>query len=161
AGELGPHDGVMRVEQGVPVTVTHLGGSARRVHDVGEQHRGENPIIGHVGLLAGEELGDLLEGLAPSRFNLVVPVAAWQLNIFRVGMCSAMYLPFAGGMSAFSAWWTTSVGTRIVGRTARTSSSVMSGIKRARFAGLAARRSIRAHVARISSFHGMSGFIRR
>ena len=80
-----PDDGVVRVEQRMPVTVTHLGGSARRVHDVGEQHRGENPIIGHVGLLAGEELGDLLEGRAPSRFNLVVPVAARQLNIFRVG----------------------------------------------------------------------------
>ena len=32
---------------------------------------------------------------------------------------------------------------------------------RARVAGLAARRSIRAHAARISSFHGMSGFTRR
>ena len=32
---------------------------------------------------------------------------------------------------------------------------------RATVPGLAARRSIRAHVARISSFHGMSGFKRR
>ena len=56
--------------------------SAARVHDVGEEHRGENPIIGHVGLLAGEELGDLLEGLAPG-FNEVEYVAPRQLNILR------------------------------------------------------------------------------
>ncbi len=68
----------------MPVTVADLRGPARRVHDVGEQHRGENPIIGHVGLVAGEELGDLLEGRAPG-FNDVVPVAARHLNIFRVG----------------------------------------------------------------------------
>ena len=66
----------------MPVTVADLGGPARRVHDVGEQHRGENPIIGHVGLVAGEELGDLLEGRAP-RFDEVVHVAARQLNVFR------------------------------------------------------------------------------
>ena len=79
-----PDDGVVRIEQGMPVTVADLRGTARRVHDVGEQHRGEHPIIGHFGLLAGEELGDLLEGRAP-RFNEVVPVAARQLNVFRVG----------------------------------------------------------------------------
>ena len=66
----------------MPVTVADLRGPARRVHDVGEQHRGENPIIGHVGLLAGEELGDLLEGRAP-RFDEVVHVAPRQLNVFR------------------------------------------------------------------------------
>ncbi len=68
----------------MPVTVTDLGGPARRVHDVGEEHRGENPIVGHVGPVPGEELGDLLEGLAPW-FNGVIPVAAWHLNVFRVG----------------------------------------------------------------------------
>ena len=56
------HDGVVRIEQRMPVTVADLRGAPRRVHDVGEQHRGENPIIGHVCLVAGEELGDLLEG---------------------------------------------------------------------------------------------------
>ena len=56
----------MRVEQGMPVTVADLRGPARRVHDVGEQHRGENPIVGYFGLLAGEELGDLLKGLTPA-----------------------------------------------------------------------------------------------
>ena len=50
----------------MPVPVAHLGSAARRVHDVGEQHRGENPIIGHLCLLAGKELGDLLERIAPS-----------------------------------------------------------------------------------------------
>ena len=63
--QLRPHDGVVRIQQRMPVTVAHLRRAARRVHDVGEQHRGENPIIGHLGLLAGEELGDLLERLAP------------------------------------------------------------------------------------------------
>ncbi len=61
ANELRTDDGVVRVEQRVPVAVADLGGAARRVHDVGEQHRGENPVVGHLGLLAGEELGDLLE----------------------------------------------------------------------------------------------------
>ena len=70
----------------MPVTVAHLGGAARRVHDVGEQHRGQHPIIGHVGLLAGEELGDLLEGLAPW-LDVVIHVAPWQLNVFRVREC--------------------------------------------------------------------------
>ena len=48
AGELRPDDGVVRIEQRVPVTVSHLCGPPCRVHDVGEQHGGENPIIGHV-----------------------------------------------------------------------------------------------------------------
>jgi hypothetical protein len=34
---------------------------ARGVHDVDEKHRGENPIIGHIRLVAGEELGDFLK----------------------------------------------------------------------------------------------------
>ena len=58
----------------MPVTVTHLRGPARRVDDVGEQHGGQNPIVGHVSLLAGEELGDLLERFAP-RFDEVERVA--------------------------------------------------------------------------------------
>src|SRR6187200_2858519 len=59
--ELYAHDGVVLVEECVPVTVADLGGSARRVNDVGEQDRGEHPIIRHFRLLAGEELGDLAE----------------------------------------------------------------------------------------------------
>jgi hypothetical protein len=65
----------VRIEQRKPVAVADFRGPARRVHDVGEQHRGEHPIIGNVGLVAGEERGDLLEGRAPSRFNDVVHVA--------------------------------------------------------------------------------------
>ena len=66
----------------MPVTVTHLRRPARRLHNVGEQHRGQNPVIGHLCLMAGKELGDLLERLAP-RFDVVEPVAPRQLNIFR------------------------------------------------------------------------------
>ena len=66
----------MRVKQRMPVAVAHLCGSARRVHDIGKEHGGENPIIGHVGLIAGEECANLLEGLSP-RFNEVVEVAPW------------------------------------------------------------------------------------
>jgi hypothetical protein len=43
----------MCIEQRVPVPITHLSGPARRVHDVGEQHRGENPVVGRDGLSAG------------------------------------------------------------------------------------------------------------
>jgi integrase len=48
ANELRPHNGVVRIEQRTPVTIAHLGGPPRRVHDVGEQHRRENAIVGHV-----------------------------------------------------------------------------------------------------------------
>ena len=64
----------------MPVTVAHLGGAARRVDDVGEEHGGENPIIGDFCLMAGEEFGDLLERRAP-RLDEVVEVAARELNI--------------------------------------------------------------------------------
>jgi hypothetical protein len=60
-------------------------------------------------------------------------------------------------MIGSSAWCTTRVGTRIAGSTARTSISATSGIISSTVAGLAARRSCRAHVDRISSFHGISG----
>ncbi len=73
----------MRIEQCMPVTVTNLGGTTRRVHDVGEKHRGKNPIIGQVSPLVGEELGDFLEGRAPVRFNEVENVAPWKLNVLR------------------------------------------------------------------------------
>jgi len=50
------------------------------------------------------ELGDLLEGLAPSRSNLVVNKfgARQAQHIFASGMCSRCNLPFAGGMTARS-----------------------------------------------------------
>ena len=51
AVELCADDGVVRVEQRMPVAVADLRSPARRVHDVGEKHRGENPIVGYVGLL--------------------------------------------------------------------------------------------------------------
>ena len=82
-GELRPDDGIVRIEQGMPVTVTHLRRPSRRTHDVGEKHCGEDPIVGHLGLLTGEELGDLLEGGSP-RFDEVIHVATRQLNVFRV-----------------------------------------------------------------------------
>jgi hypothetical protein len=83
ASKLRPHDGVVRIEQGMPVTAADLRRAACRVHDVGEEHRCEDTIIGHVSLLAGEELGDLLEGCAPG-FHEVVHVAAGRLNVFRI-----------------------------------------------------------------------------
>ena len=61
---------------------------------------------------------------------------------FAPDMWSATYLPIAGGMIGSSACWTTRVGTRTVGSSARTSNSDTSGIMRATVAGLAARRSM-------------------
>src|SRR3981081_2791330 len=72
----------MRIKQSVPIAVTDLHRPARRVDNVGEQHRGKIPIIGDVGLVAGEELGDLVKRRAP-RFDEVVNVASGQLNVFR------------------------------------------------------------------------------
>src|ERR1700759_3259115 len=66
----------------MPVTIAHLGGAARGITEVGEQHRGKNPIVGDTGLFAGDELGDLLE-LLPPRLDEVVHVAPWQLNVLR------------------------------------------------------------------------------
>jgi hypothetical protein len=60
-------------------------------------------------------------------------------------------------MNGSSVCWRTRVGTRTVGRIARALNSAMSGNISATVRGLAARRSSRAHAARISSFHGMSG----
>ena len=160
AGELGPDDGVVRIEQRMPVTVTDLRGPARRVHDVGEQHRGENPIIGHFGLLAGEELGDLLEGLAPSRFNVVVPVAARQLNIFRAGYVLGDVPALRGrddrvlGVVDDQRWHADCRKDRphVQFRHERHQESTVRGARRQAFHP--------SPRARISSFHGMSGFIR-
>jgi|SRR5271166_1817376 len=44
ANELRPDDGVVRVEQGMPVTVADLPSPARRVHDVGEKHCGDSTL---------------------------------------------------------------------------------------------------------------------
>src|SRR5271163_4484295 len=66
----------------MPVTVAHVRCPTRRVHDVGKEHGGEHPIVGHFSLVAGEELVDQLEGLAPW-FNVVVHVAAWQFDVLR------------------------------------------------------------------------------
>jgi hypothetical protein len=60
----------VRIKQGMPVAVADFSGMACRVHDVGEQHGGENPVVCHFGLLTCEELGDLLEGIPP-RFDEV------------------------------------------------------------------------------------------
>ena len=54
-------DGVMRVEQCVPVTVAESGGHPRRVDNVGKQDRGEYAIVLDIGLMAGHELDDLAE----------------------------------------------------------------------------------------------------
>jgi hypothetical protein len=72
----------VRIEQGMPVTVADLGGSARRVDDVGEEHGGENSIVGDFCLVAGEELGDLLER-RPPWFNEVVHIASRELDVLR------------------------------------------------------------------------------
>src|SRR5947199_9385635 len=66
----------------MPVAVADLCGLARRVHNVGEQQRGQNPTIGHVGLLAGEERGDLLKRRSPRR-DEVIQVAPRKLNVLR------------------------------------------------------------------------------
>ena len=73
--ELDADDGVVRVKQAHASHGRPSPQPARRVHDVGEEHGGENPIIGHFCLLPGEELGDLLGGRAPPRFNDFVECA--------------------------------------------------------------------------------------
>ena len=57
----------------------------RRVHDVGEQYRGEHPIVGQLSLLAGKELGDLLERRAP-RFDDVEKLRPGSSTYFAPGM---------------------------------------------------------------------------
>jgi hypothetical protein len=62
-------------------------------------------------------------------------------RISRPEMWSATSLPIAGVMNGSSACWTTRVGTRTVGMTARTFDSDTRGNIRATVRGLAARRS--------------------
>ena len=52
ASELRADDGVVRIKQGMLVTVADLRGPSCRVYDVGEEHRGENPVVGHLSLVA-------------------------------------------------------------------------------------------------------------
>ena len=160
--ELRSHDGVVRIEQRVPVAVAELCGPARRVHDVGEEHGGENAVVGNLCLVAGEELGDLLEGrrAIPGRPCGGCCARATRRTSRPVSDLRPV-LPCAGGTNGSSAWWRTRVGTPTVGSTARTSISLVSRTMRATVPGLAARRSMRAQVVRISSFHGISGFIMR
>ncbi len=94
-------DGVVRIEQGVPVAVAHLGGPPRRILDVGEKHRGEHAIVGHVGLVAGEELGDHLKRLAP-RFDEMENVAPGNSTYFAPDMRSAISFPNSGGIMTSS-----------------------------------------------------------
>src|SRR3954468_6198585 len=42
--ELRPDNGVVRIEQRMPVTVTHRRGPARRFHDVGKEDGGEDAV---------------------------------------------------------------------------------------------------------------------
>jgi hypothetical protein len=156
--ELRTDDGIVLIKQVMPVAVADRCGPARRIHDVGEQQRGKNPIIGHFCLLPGEELGDLLEGRAP-RVHEVVQVAPRQRHVLGARNVVSDVLT-KGVMKGSSVCRITTVGTRTVGSTARTSISAVRGIMSARVRGLAASRYIRAHVARISSFQGMSGLIR-
>ncbi|OBF85362.1 hypothetical protein A5791_02310 [Mycobacterium sp. 852002-51163_SCH5372311] len=83
-GQLCAHYRIMRIEQRMPLPVTQLRGASRRIHNVGEQHRSQHPIVGHVGLMTCEKLGDLLKGRTP-RLHEVIHVAPWQLNVFGAG----------------------------------------------------------------------------
>src|ERR1700731_215964 len=67
----------------MPIPVAHLRSAPCGVHDVGEQHRGEHPIIDYVGLLTREELGDLLERRAPVGFVEVNEIAPRKFDEFR------------------------------------------------------------------------------
>jgi hypothetical protein len=67
------------------VTVAHLRRGACRVHNVGEQDGGEHPIVGHLCSVAGEELSDFPEGIAP-RFNEVENIAPGQVRSVIIGM---------------------------------------------------------------------------
>ena len=65
----------MRIEQGMPVTIADLRRPARwDCHDVGEKHCGEHTVVRYLGLVAGGDFVDLLEGRAPW-LNEVVHVA--------------------------------------------------------------------------------------
>ena len=95
--ELRSHYHVVRVKQRMPVPVANLRRPARRVHDVGEQHGGEHPVIGHVGLLAGEELGDLLKGRTPSGSTKWYTLRPGSSTYFAPNMRSATSLPHSAG----------------------------------------------------------------
>ena len=57
--ELNPDDGSMGIEAVVPRPVTHRRGQLGGTDDVGEQHRGQDPLGPRDGAHAGQELLDL------------------------------------------------------------------------------------------------------
>src|ERR1700736_4745085 len=61
AFDLGAHALVVAVEQVPPPLVTKLCGTVGRTHDVGEQHRGENPLSAGTATDACQKLLNLVE----------------------------------------------------------------------------------------------------
>src|SRR5437867_4258230 len=61
AGELVTHEAVMLAEQHAPRTVSELGRLRRRVDDVGEQHRRQDPIEAGSVTNTGKKFLDLVE----------------------------------------------------------------------------------------------------
>jgi len=133
---------VVRIKQSVPVAVADLRRPARRVHDVGEQHRGQHPIIDQVSPLVGEGTRRFPGRTRASQVRRGgKTLRPGSSTYFAPGMRSATSLPHSGGKKGSSACWRTSVGTRTVGSTARTSVSASRDIMRAAVPGLAPRRS--------------------
>ena len=143
----------------MPVAVADLRRPARRVDDVGEKHRREDPVVGHLGLVPGEELGDLLKRLTP-RFDEVVDVAPRQLDVLRaryvVGDVPAQLgrYDWIVGVVDNESWHADCRKQRSHVQLGQVRQHEGDGPR------AAAERSCRAQLARISSFHGMSGFAR-
>src|SRR4029450_4615716 len=83
-GDVVSTDLVVRLEHGLPPTVAHGGGQVGRVHDVGEQHGGQD-AIGHGSARdTAQKLFDAVEDLA-GMLGHEDPVHPWQLDEPRVG----------------------------------------------------------------------------
>ena len=124
AAELGPHQPVMTFEETAPAPVAQLGGALRRIDDVGEEHRGQDAIGLGAAPRAGDELLHLIQdGVACHRSRgsdrCPRPRPASRRGCVAQGSAQPSMRVASSPIRC-----TTSVGTRIDGRTCRTSVSI-------------------------------------
>ena len=120
--ELAPDDPVVVRQQALPAAVAELGRQLRRADDVGEQdgrehaaRLGRRPNAGHEVLDLGD---DRVLVAGPDQV-----VGAGQLDVLRAGDVLGEVPSVLDAEARGASRWMTSVGTRIVGRTSRTSLS--------------------------------------
>jgi hypothetical protein len=124
AGRLAAAELVVLVEHVAPASVSHLRGERGRVHDVGEQQRGQHPIRVGARPRAGEELLDLIHQAVDALRERQM-VGARQLDELRALNRRRGARDCSTGTIGLPIRLSTSVGVRIDGRTSATSAFIV------------------------------------